>query len=591
MSSTDVVSAPESEPGKATARPSPRIGILIVAYNAAATLAKVLDRIPKEFRPNIAEVIVSDDSSTDSTYLVGLGYQQAVDDLPLTVLRNAKNLGYGGNQKVGYRWAMEHDLDIVVLLHGDGQYAPEFLPAMVAPLESGVVDAVFGSRMLETRAARKGRMPIYKYVGNRILTTLENKALGTSLSEFHSGYRAYRVDSLRRLAFESYSDDFDFDTEIIIGMVDKRMRIEEIPIPTFYGNEICYVNGMRYASQVLQHVLTYRFQTAMEPGGSTAEDGGRPSPTRVTAASAQGSVASGPAANGHDPDGPNGHGAGDPAAGDLDDRDRMERSLDGGYPFKWHPLSSHGRLLARADSDRPLRILDLGCAAGLLSDQLRRRGHHVTGVDHQKAGGVDGRTDAFFLADLGSGLPDGLAGPFDLVILGDVLEHLRHPEVLLTQLHGMLAERGALLVSVPNFGHWYPRARVLFGVFGYDRRGILDEDHVRFFTRRTIQRLFSSTGWHVVRREAVGVPWEELLSDGGTAQRAARVIERVALMARETLFGYQFLFELVEATHTVRADGGDAEHVPVLVTAGEPAEVAKPAASTAPIRAGRPRRT
>jgi glycosyltransferase involved in cell wall biosynthesis len=97
-----------------------RIGILVVAYNAASTLARVLDRIPRDFAPRISDVLVADDASQDSTYLIGLGYQREVSDLPLTVIRHPKNLGYGGNQKAGYQWAIENDLDIVVLLHGDG---------------------------------------------------------------------------------------------------------------------------------------------------------------------------------------------------------------------------------------------------------------------------------------------------------------------------------------------------------------------------------------------------------------------------------------------------------------------------------------
>ena len=133
-------------------------------------------------------MIVSDDHSQDSTYLVGLGYQQ-ISDLPITMIRQPKNLGYGGNQKAGYDLAIEHGLDIIVMLHGDGQYAPECLPEMVAPLLEGKADAVFGSRMMIKGAARKGGMPLYKFVGNRILSRFENAALGTSLTEFHSGYR------------------------------------------------------------------------------------------------------------------------------------------------------------------------------------------------------------------------------------------------------------------------------------------------------------------------------------------------------------------------------------------------------------------
>ena len=135
-----------------------RIGVLVVAYNAASTLAKTLDRIPPDLRPEIEEVIVSDDHSQDSTYLVGLGYQQ-VSDLPITLIRQPMNLGYGGNQKAGYQLAIEHGLDIVVMLHGDGQYAPEALPEILAPLLAGEADAVFGSRTMIKGAARRGACP------------------------------------------------------------------------------------------------------------------------------------------------------------------------------------------------------------------------------------------------------------------------------------------------------------------------------------------------------------------------------------------------------------------------------------------------
>src|SRR5581483_10086661 len=227
-----------TQPGRVVVK---RIGILIVAYNASATLAQVLDRIPRDWAPRISEILVCDDCSQDSTYLVGLGYQQREQELPLRVVQHSRNLGYGGNQKEGYRWAIDAGLDIVVLLHGDGQYAPEVLPTIVEPLELDKCDAVFGSRMLEPGAARRGGMPLYKYVGNRILTRLENAVVGADLSEWHSGYRAYRVDALRAVPFEDNSDGFDFDTQIILQFLEAGRRIIEIPIPTYYGDEICYV--------------------------------------------------------------------------------------------------------------------------------------------------------------------------------------------------------------------------------------------------------------------------------------------------------------------------------------------------------------
>src|SRR3989442_9553660 len=235
-----------------------RIGILVVAYNAESTLAKVLDRIPRDFVPRIESVLVADDASQDSTYLVGVGYQQTTSDLPLTVVRHPRNLGYGGNQKAGYRWAIENGLDIVVLLHGDGQYAPEILPEIVEPLELEKCDAVFGSRMMEPGAARRGGMPLYKYVGNRILTTLQNAIVGMDLSEWHSGYRAYSVAALRGIPFERNSDGFDFDTQIILQLHESGKRIEELPIPTFYGDEISRVASVKYARDVTRAVVRYR---------------------------------------------------------------------------------------------------------------------------------------------------------------------------------------------------------------------------------------------------------------------------------------------------------------------------------------------
>ena len=173
----------------------PRIGILVVAYNAESTLAATLDRVPADFRERIAEVIVLDDASHDDTFARGQAWALRPDTPPTLVVRHTKNLGYGGNQKAAYKLAIERGLDIVVLLHGDGQYAPEMLPEMVAPLERGECDAVMGSRMMEKGAARRGGMPLYKFVGNRILTRAENAMLGTQ--SYRVPFRVPRVQHQR----------------------------------------------------------------------------------------------------------------------------------------------------------------------------------------------------------------------------------------------------------------------------------------------------------------------------------------------------------------------------------------------------------
>jgi len=223
-------------------KPDSRILIFVVAYNAGKTLASVLDRIPPELRGRNVEVLVIDDFSQDNTFSVGLAYENSAADFPIRMLRTPENQGYGGNQKLGYRYAIEHGFDIVALLHGDGQYAPEQLPALLEPLLRGEADAVFGSRMLNKTDARRGGMPLYKWLGNQVLTGFENRMLGTRLSEFHSGYRLYSVEALRQIPFERNSNGFHFDTEIIVQLVQRKLRIFELPIPTYYGDEICHVS-------------------------------------------------------------------------------------------------------------------------------------------------------------------------------------------------------------------------------------------------------------------------------------------------------------------------------------------------------------
>jgi glycosyltransferase involved in cell wall biosynthesis len=237
-----------------------KIGVLIVAYNAQQTLTRVLDRIPVDFIKQIDAILVCDDASTDDTHKVGLSYQSK-SQLPLTIVRHEINLGYGGNQKTGYQWALEKNLDLVVLLHGDGQYAPEYLPQMVEPIMSGRADVVFGSRMITQGGARQGGMPLYKFVGNKILTTLQNRLAKVSLTEWHSGYRAYSVASLRKINFLKNSDYFDFDSQIILQMIGARQRIVEIEIPTFYGDEISRVNGIKYGIKILIHTLKFRLSS------------------------------------------------------------------------------------------------------------------------------------------------------------------------------------------------------------------------------------------------------------------------------------------------------------------------------------------
>ena len=465
-----------------------RIGIAVVAYNAESTLVKTLDRIPQAFRERISEVIICDDASGDDTFQLGREWAQRPDSPKTYVIRHTKNLGYGGNQKAAYSVAIRHGLDVVVLLHGDGQYAPECLPDIIAPFENSDCDAVFGSRMMDKGAARRGGMPMYKWLGNRILTRFENRVLGTQLSEFHSGYRAYSTRILRSIPFEQNSDGFDFDTQIIAQVLHAGGEIVEVPIPTYYGDEICYVNGMGYARDVVRDVLQYRLAIR---GFGTCQWVQAPDE----------------------------------------------------YAFKEHDGSSHAVILQMLDGMPESRILDVGCSSGLLAEKLRERGHYVVGVDASELSGVRARTDEFYAADLERGLPAEVGSGFDVVIAGDVIEHLTDPLRALSQIAGVLRPGGQVLLSVPNFGHWYPRLRVAAGLFGYDRRGILDSTHLRFFTRGNLRRLTRAASLDTLEETATGLPLgttRSVSSPGGLI----RILDELLVRLRPTLFAYQYVLRL-----------------------------------------------
>ena len=325
-----------------------RVLIFVVAYEAETTLAKVLERIPKSVHELDLEVLVIDDSSRDRTFEVGLQASERVR-YRVTVLYNPTNQGYGGNQKLGYAYALRERFDFVLLLHGDGQYAPECIPDLLAPLLSGTADAVIGSRMLVPGAARRGGMPLYKFVGNKILTWFQNRLLGTSLSEFHSGYRAYRVSALRRIPFRFNANGFHFDTEIIIQLLLGNHRIVEVPIPTYYGDEICRVNGLWYARDVV-----------MATAGSRLH--------RLNV---------------------------------LYDR-RFD--LEGGgnlrYGLKLGYESSHSRALDAVPEGA--RVLDIGCGPGDFAREMTRKGCVVDGVDQCRGVGCLGVPEILALAGAGA---------------------------------------------------------------------------------------------------------------------------------------------------------------------------------------------
>jgi glycosyltransferase involved in cell wall biosynthesis len=471
----------------------PRLLILIVAYNAEKNIGAVLARVPHQLAEEYhVEILVLDDSSQDQTFEKSREAQQdGAMPFPLHVLFNPVNQGYGGNQKVGYHFAIEREFDFVALVHGDGQYAPECLPDLVRPLRDGEADAVFGSRMLEKAAAVRGGMPLYKYIGNNILTRFQNRILKSSLSEFHSGYRVYSVAALEQIPFALNTNDFHFDTEIIIQLMLARLRIKELPIPTYYGDEICRVNGLKYAADVTKSVLVARAQQLglfydrrfdCEPAGS---------------------------GNAH-------------------------------YRAKLDFLSPHRAAVDAIPGNA--RVLDLGCAGGYVGATLRRRGCHVTGVDRfPLAPGVE--LDAFIRHDLNDGAPPVDFRNYDYVLILDVIEHLVSPEAFVDRLRAALtlSPSTTLLVSTANVGFLVNRLMLLVGQFNYGKRGILDLTHTRLFTFASFRRLFEQGGFRV--RRMIGIPGPFALVFGdGLVGRIVMAANRALVRIARGLFSYQIFF-------------------------------------------------
>ncbi len=487
------MAVPAGQPHASAFNRGRKIGILIVAYNAVTTLTSVLKRIPADVWANVEEVVVFDDHSKDDTYALGLGFKALTGNTKLHVIHNEKNLGYGGNQKLGYQYLMDKGFDVAVLLHGDGQYAPEILADMYAPLVADQCHAVFGSRMMKDFGGPlKGGMPLYKYLGNRVLTIVENAGLGMNLTEFHSGYRAYSLDALRKIDFSKMTNDFHFDTEIIVKLNHQGFRIKEIPIPTYYGNEICRVNGMKYAKDVFRSIA--RYKKTIRATGCAPEYA-----------------------------------------------EYMPH-----YPLKETKGSSHYvfRQLVGHGQD----VLDVGCGEGFFAEQLAKEGNRVYGIDLLESPKCASSFVKYVQANadqgIGAVVPQLDGQKFDKVLLQDVLEHLTAPEKTLNDVRDTLKPSGLLLVSVPNVANITVRLSLLLGRFEYTQRGILDKTHVRFFTRRTAKRLLKECGYKVTKQTMTVMPFELVLGLAPTnpVMRFINFSTRVITKILPNLFGYQCVF-------------------------------------------------
>lgn len=423
--------------------------ILIVAYNAEKHINAVIDRIPNAIWQNRlyeTEILLLDDASQDNTVAVCSLYS-IQKDKAITIAKNIVNQGYGGNRKLGYNYAIQHNFDIVALLDGDGLYAPEMLEDMVAPVALGEADAVFGSRMIVRKKARADGMPLYKFLGNIILSTLQNMLLSYNLSEYHCGYRIYSVAALKELPFAYNSDGFDFDTDIIIQLIDNKMRIKELPIPTYHNDEIRYVNGLYYAVKTLWNTVLSRLQ-----------DKGLYCCLKY---------------------------------------DYTQQR----YNDKTHFFSSHSFALEHIPPGS--LVMDIGCGDGYVARKLKAQGCVVHGCDIHPSPLFP--YDYYLQMDLNQDRFPALSVQYDAILMGDIIEHLDSPETFLEGIRNEKSFRNAkLIITTPNIAFITMRLLLLLGQFNYTRKGIMDRTHKRLFTFHSLKKLLTEVGFVV--EEMVGIP-------------------------------------------------------------------------------------
>jgi len=489
-----------------------KVAVFVVAYNAEKHIEKVLRRIPSWVAERLSEIYVVDDSSVDNTVGAANSIDWPDSFAPLNIYRTPYNQGYGGNQRLGYKYAIERGIDIVVLLHGDGQYAPEFLPRILAPYDDGA-DAVFGSRFLKPFDALRGKMPFYKWIGNRILTKFQNFLLGSRLSELHSGYRSYRTSALKKVPFECNSLWFDFDADIIIQFTAAGLGIVEVAIPTYYGDEICHVDGMLYAARCIKSAIKYRlmqYEIFYDPKYAIYPEDDTEDTIKYAATSLHHYIRNLPIASGK-------------------------------------------------------KLLDLGGGRGdAVATAHSRKGVDVTCLDKieypENEGVRNRRVDLD--EDWGGQFP---LGKYDTVFALDIIEHLRSPENAARQLFECMRSGGKLFASTGNVAYLPLRCMFLIGFFNWGRRGILEFNHTRLFTLGSFRRLFRNAGFKIDKVHAFGPPLRDLAYRSNRRRPILAVVDYLAFKAARFwpgLLAYQILLEcsrtddvqdLMKSTFNVRS--------------------------------------
>jgi glycosyltransferase involved in cell wall biosynthesis/2-polyprenyl-3-methyl-5-hydroxy-6-metoxy-1,4-benzoquinol methylase len=500
-----------------------KVVITMPAYRAEDTLERTVADIPAGVADTI---ILVDDASPDNTV-------DLARELGITVFVHLENKGYGGNQKTCYGRALDQGADIVVLLHPDYQYDPKAVPLLIAPIVAGHADMTFGSRFAGLSDPRGGGMPLYRYFGNRVTTTLENFMLGSRFTEMHSGLRAYTREFLLTVPFLRYTDDFSFDSQLLIDAVTAGQRVVEVPIPTRYTQEsssISVVRSLRYVA----HTLGYCAARAAKRGRQ-----GRRSPLvrrsrRLSSAALQGNRVANrcflcgneeavllyPGNVSHEAEAREfsctcgalsqhddivkctscGMVSARPTLGQDEILQRYGEVVDENYLsqevgrrelFEWVLDVIAGYYVPGG------RLFEVGSNVGLFLATARDRGWEARGIEPSRWAVQVARER--FQVDIEQ-LPleelDQAAERSDAVVLLDVLEHFVDPLEALRRLRFVVDDEGILVLSTINFAGLHSRLRK-------ESWPWLIRPHLHYFTPTTLRRLLELAGFRMVEWQLV----------------------------------------------------------------------------------------
>ena len=472
-----------------------KVLIFVLAYNAEKTISETINRLPLNSKDYDLEILIIDDASSDNTFIKAKNSKiKNNSNLKITILRNPVNQGFGGNVKIGFMYAIKNNFDFIALTHGDGQYPPEEIPKQLIPLLNKKCDAVFGSRMMQGFESIKGGMPVYKFIGNKITTWIENFLIGTSLSEFHTGQRLFSVKTLKKIPFQLNSNDYHFDTQIIIQLHLLKARIIEMPIKTHYGDEICHVNGWKYCWNVCKEALLIKLQK-----------------TGII----------------------------------------YKRRYDTNKNFyqNYHSFKPFGLMkiheLAIESVKKKSKIIEFGSGTGIISKMLKKKNCKVLGLDKNPP--KEKILDNFLRIDLDNNLnvlKKINMDEYNYIFLLDLINHLKQPERFMEDMKSFFNTYSSpeIIITTPNVGFIFNRIQLFFGFFNYGRRGILHPNHTRLFTFKSFKTLLKEAGYEVIDAKAVPAPFD-LAFGQNIFSSILILLNKILILFSKNLFGYSILIK------------------------------------------------